>query len=376
MSVETLDLKVFIGLQGMNAIAPQWMALAEMAASHYLHLPQWHQQKLRNLNERPDDAVILAYYADDALVAVVPLKPEKVQMRKWGIRLSLNTWVLYQPDEMGVCDATILPQYRTPEFLGRVAEDLKHATSRSWSVLTFKHVCQDSHVYSSVDSALPAGLLAKQSHVSKYLTCESDYDSVLNGYSKKFRRNLRRKEKKLLAAGRVNYRFVNQPEQLPRAFEEFLALEASGWKGKSGTAIAQQSAKKAMYEGLMQGLAPTGHFVIHLLELDGKPIAGQLAIHAGATVYLLKIGYDESYAEVSPGFLLVNELLRKCCDRPDTKRISFVTGVGWVDVWKPYSEAVNNIYFLRYRWLQKVLALLKEGFGAKSRPARAVVTDQ
>src|SRR6266540_3831951 len=56
--------------------------------------------------------------------------------------------------------------------------------------------------------------------------------------SARFRANLRRRTRRLLELGAVAVRRAEAPDEVDGAVRDFLALEASGWKGAGGTAIA------------------------------------------------------------------------------------------------------------------------------------------
>lgn len=88
------------------------------------------------------------------------------------------------------------------------------------------------------------------------------------------------------------------------AVAAFLALEAEGWKGRRGTALATDPATQVFFEDAIGGLAVQGRVRIDMLLLDGRPIAAGLVLSAGARAWYLKTTYDEAFARYSPGVLL------------------------------------------------------------------------
>ena len=89
---------------------------------------------------------------------------------------------------------------------------------------------------------------------------------------------------------------------------EFLALESSGWKGASKTALASAPERAAFVKAMAESFARDGKLRIESLDLNGKPVAMGLLIEDAGAGYFWKIAYDESYAAQSPGVLLVREL--------------------------------------------------------------------
>src|SRR5262249_14940371 len=59
------------------------------------------------------------------------------------------------------------------------------------------------------------------------------------GMSRSRRRNLRRRERKLEQLGGISTEIAKDGDALPRALADFFRLEAIGWKGRAGTAAAQ-----------------------------------------------------------------------------------------------------------------------------------------
>ncbi|MCP4561159.1 MAG: GNAT family N-acetyltransferase [Bosea sp.] len=94
------------------------------------------------------------------------------------------------------------------------------------------------------------------------------------------------------------------------ALEEFLALEAAGWKGRGGTALASLPQHSAYIREIVRNFAAVDAARIDLLRLDGVLIAGGLLLDFAAQSHFLKIAYDEDKARLSPGRALAIEMLR------------------------------------------------------------------
>ncbi|WID97837.1 GNAT family N-acetyltransferase [Bosea vestrisii] len=94
------------------------------------------------------------------------------------------------------------------------------------------------------------------------------------------------------------------------ALEDFLALEAAGWKGRGGTALARLPQHVAYIREIVRNFAASDGIRIDLLQLDGAPIAGGLLLDLAGQSHFLKIAYDETKARLSPGRALAIEMLR------------------------------------------------------------------
>lgn len=155
----------------------------------------------------------------------------------------------------------------------------------------------------------------QEQHLRAEFTPAADADAYeLRAQARKVRRNLRRARKLLEERGPLDARVERLgPEAVDAWTDEFLALEASGWKGDAGTALSSRAATSAWFREAARGLAADGRLVGARLALDGVPVAMGSVLTAprgGARAgAYFKIAFDEAFAEFSPGALLQRDLL-------------------------------------------------------------------
>ena len=114
----------------------------------------------------------------------------------------------------------------------------------------------------------------------------------------------RRLERRLAERGTLSYERLAQPTDWQAWFEEFLDLEASGWKGKAGSAISSKPEDREFFRRVVGQAATSGQLQMLAMRLNGRAIAMKLNLRARATSFSLKIAHDERYAQYSPGVLL------------------------------------------------------------------------
>jgi CelD/BcsL family acetyltransferase involved in cellulose biosynthesis len=90
----------------------------------------------------------------------------------------------------------------------------------------------------------------------------------------------------------------------PGAIDDLLRIEASGWKGAEGTAMATHADQAAFLRACVASLDVAGHSHLLTLEAAGQAIAVCWAVESGDILYLLRIAFDERFARCSPGGLL------------------------------------------------------------------------
>jgi hypothetical protein len=127
-------------------------------------------------------------------------------------------------------------------------------------------------------------------------------DDVTTLYSKSRRKSLRQNLRKLESHGEVQFRIHTQDAD-GRLLDEFLRLEATGWKGESKTALGSDPNLTAFSHDWSAALAESGQLAICELSVDGHPIAMSLNPISGDTMFAFKIGWEASFASCSPGTL-------------------------------------------------------------------------
>ncbi|KAA0698515.1 GNAT family N-acetyltransferase [Neorhizobium sp. P12A] len=121
-------------------------------------------------------------------------------------------------------------------------------------------------------------------------------------------REMRRQWRLLEQHGTVTYNLARQPGEVHLRMEEFLALEASGWKGKKRSALVLDRYHAAFAREAVSNLAAVDAVRIHTIDLNGAAIASMIVLMMGGEAYTWKTAYNEEYARFSPGKLLMGEL--------------------------------------------------------------------
>lgn len=119
------------------------------------------------------------------------------------------------------------------------------------------------------------------------------------------RRRLEQQRRKLLErVGDTEVVVTAELSAIGTALERFFALEASGWKGRRGTAAGQETARAAFFRESTAALAEEGEARIVEIMAGSAPIAAALLFIAQGRAWFFKTAYDEALARHSPGVLL------------------------------------------------------------------------
>ena len=137
---------------------------------------------------------------------------------------------------------------------------------------------------------------------------EDPQEFLRNFISAKKRKELRRQRRRLEELGVITYNSASTPDDIREAMERFLALEASGWKGGSRTALLSDPSTATFVRSMSRFFARQEACRIDALELDGQPVAMGIVLNANDTAFYWKTAYDERYARYSPGVLFSIEM--------------------------------------------------------------------
>lgn len=165
-----------------------------------------------------------------------------------------------------------------------------------------------------------------------------DYLAALPGKS---RGELRRSRRRLDELGDVTTDVRGGDEALA-GLDEALALEAAGWKGRTGTALAVHETDGRFFRGIAGWAAGRGWLWLTFLRLNGRAIAFALELEAHGVRYGVKTAYDETLRRVSPGRLVIagriEDAFRSGCIRYDFAGPERPHTAFWTDRRRPIAE--------------------------------------
>jgi hypothetical protein len=125
-------------------------------------------------------------------------------------------------------------------------------------------------------------------------------------------KDLRRQRNRLADRGEVVFK-IAAGKEIVAALEAFLSLEAAGWKGTTGTALAKRAGDSAFIRSAVPAMAATGAAEVVTLSCGDAVVAAGILVRHLRRAYFFKVAYDESAAKTSPGVQLTLEITRRLC---------------------------------------------------------------
>lgn len=121
---------------------------------------------------------------------------------------------------------------------------------------------------------------------------------------KKRKKDLDRNFRRLNEAGTVAFERATDPDLVASRLEDFLRLEAKGWKGRKGTAFLSRHSDARFARAAFSGGGDGVEISIDSLLLNDAAVACSLNLKIGETIFTPKCTYDEDLRKYSPGLLL------------------------------------------------------------------------
>lgn len=137
---------------------------------------------------------------------------------------------------------------------------------------------------------------------------ESGIETAL---SSEWRKGSRRKERRLIERGAVAHVALRPGDDVHRWIEDFLQLEASGWKGRRRSALASSAEDRRFATEILANAFERGRLQILGVDFDGRPIARCCNLTAGEGAYAFRCAYDEAFARFSPGIMAELDSMRE-----------------------------------------------------------------
>lgn len=139
------------------------------------------------------------------------------------------------------------------------------------------------------------------------------------GLSSKRRSRLRSLERKLERDyGAARCVRAETPVAVEQWIADFLALEAAGWKGRNGSALACSPATEALFSATVRAAHARDAIVCLGLEVGGRTIAMSSFLLKDGHGFGFKCCFDEDFASYAPGILLIRRIMDVVSAGPDT----------------------------------------------------------
>lgn len=172
-------------------------------------------------------------------------------------------------------------------------------------------------------ASLPCSV--QQQAVIGQVEIDHDWDEYQARWTKGHRRKMKIALRKADAAGGVQLRYYDRrsPSEIEPLVQAGFEIEHCSWKGGQRSSVRSQPGMLEYYLEQARLLAAAGCLTLSFLEHRGQPIAFEYGLKGKGTYYSYKVGYDERFAELTPGQLLRFQLLQQFFADPACTLVDF-----------------------------------------------------
>ncbi len=286
----------------------QWQSLAARAIEpNGYYLPGWERAVSATARGRTGASALRALDASSRLIGLMPV------VSLWrAYRIPLPALVSAHP--YGTLCSPPLDRNAAHEAAGQLLEQARAAGARA---LILRDIALDGAAMQALtDVSARDGVAPRvlSSYSRAALDATEDSETLLrSAMGTKKLKELRRQRHRLEEHGPVSFDVARTPDEVGAALETFLQLEASGWKGKRGTALVQHDGDAAFIRRAVRALAETSQCEIITLRTGATSVAAGIVLRHQHRAFFFKLGIDENFARFSPGVQLTVELTRHLC---------------------------------------------------------------
>jgi CelD/BcsL family acetyltransferase involved in cellulose biosynthesis len=312
-----VSVEVLSDLAALRALVPEWEALAAEAAEPNPFYEHWMLLPALEAYGKEAGFRCVVVWDNGVLGALFPMTLER---RYRGLPVAaLRSW---RHRNMLLSTPLVRRKGGAPHA-GCIRAFLESGVA---PVVEFEHLPAGGPVYGALaEEASRAGSPWFASDAYARALLDRDRDPRA-GFNSNLKNNLRRCEKRLGALGRLEPVRLAPDGDVAGWIAGFLRLEAAGWKGRAGSALACREDDRRFASETFAEAHRRGRLLVTGLDLDGKPIARHLLFTAGEGAYTFKIAYDEAYARYSPGILAEVDNVRQFIELGDAR-----PGLRWID---------------------------------------------
>jgi len=322
---------VLRGAQAIAEIVPAWDDLASSALEPNPFYESWMLRPALEWLGAGRDVELVTVWADGKLGALLPIErkahykgfPVRT-LRNWRHRHCLLGTPLVRADGAATCVAALVEWFRGAA-----------------SVVEVDYLPADGPVYRLLNQAqLPA--VPWEGYERALFRRSRDADTYLaSAVSRQDRQEVRRRERRLAERGAVAHLTLRPGDSIERWLDELMQLEAGGWKGKQGSALASTEANRRFATETFTAAFRRGRLHMVGLDLDGKPLARCSSIMAGSGGYAFKTAYDEAFSRFSPGIIVEVDRIRALHDLPEVQWMDSFTADGNVVLNRLWNQRVK-----------------------------------
>lgn len=292
-----------------SALQTRWDELLLATPGHTVFQSYVYQRLWWRHFGADNELFIVLIVRDGAVQGIAPLQIQTVKYHgRYCRQLSFigSRWEVDRP-------TFFFPRDPTPLLRALVAF-LGHRSSK-WDICELhEQPTQSDGLRTLEESFQRAGYLIARTPDSScpYLAIAGTWQEFLAGKSQTFRKNLKTAGRRLRDAGELQYNVYDAPSDTRAQLEIYRDIESRSWKSAEGVGVSRSGDYFDFYREMAEVFGRHRGFIIRVLTIDGKAIAGTFGLEFDGIYYSLQIAHDGKYSRASPGTYLEALEMEEC----------------------------------------------------------------
>lgn len=347
----------------LEAYVPAWEGLARKAIEPNAFYEPWMlMPALKHYGEGKTIKFVLIFAhepgRENGRGALCGFFPLEIQKQYHGLyrKLPIKTISLWKHEYSYICTPLVGDGYARETFAAFF--NWVDGYAHGCRLMELRHIPGDGpihHLLVDLFNETKRPSLVTDSFTRAVFHRRADTDSYMRAALSRVRRKeVRRKQRRILEAGAVEYLRLEAGGEAETWIDDFLAFESRSWKGRAGCALACDENDRAYFKAVAMGAFNRGQLMMLALSLNGRTIAYKCNFIAGQGAFAFKIAFDEEYARYSPGVLLEYENIRLLHERTD---------IEWMDSCASPDRMMINQLWPERRTIQTLAVATGRGTG-------------
>lgn len=285
-----LYLRLLSGREAVPHVEKAWdQVVARWPDRQFFHLYAWHKSYIEAMGGERHALFVLIYHRYRP-IGVIPLRREQRMLH----RLRLRTLAVPTHPQMPLSDLIFHGIVIDSAFSTALIE-LFRLHGIEWDVLEVKNAPARSSAFALLRPGRPL------CHALPSRCCDYIPSMV------RYRDKARQAKKCLPRAGAFAFSATRERSELHAGFDRYLNDALCDWR----TTRRAAPGNATFFRRLIDNFAAERGCELHLLNMDGAPVAALLALVVDRRAYALRINADPDYDRYAPGWILLDHWIKQ-----------------------------------------------------------------
>lgn len=209
-------------------------------------------------------------------------------------------------------------------------------STNNWDVIELRDMVSAQPTFTNVQLAFPDAECITS--LSPHIDVSCGYAEYMAGLSKNMRYNIGRSKRKIEAAG-GQFTSRKGAEGCRDGIKMLQKLSDARWEGDN---VLKLPNMMKFAEKVSEIHSELGETVFHSIDVKGKPIAISMGFEDENRYMYYLSGFDPEYAKMSPGYVLISEIIHECC----TNKLKEVDMLRGTEGYKYRFNAVDRMQYI------------------------------